>query len=167
MTGFLHLDGLADLVDGLSAAHGNPTRLLAVMKDPHIGAFAVIALILLILSKFILLYILFEQQQFMALLLIPAWARFAAAYWGTSLPALSDGLAAWCQQAGDFSPWLWLILLLTLSWLIAPILCFFPIFIALWRYFLQHKLGGMNGDCLGAGIELSEVFMLFLCCLAL
>ena len=54
-TGFLHLDGLADLSDALGAAHGDKTRFLEVLKAPNIGSFAVIVLIVVIASKLVLL----------------------------------------------------------------------------------------------------------------
>ena len=55
-TGALHLDGLADLSDGLGAAHGDRSRLLAVMADPHIGSFGVVALAMQLLAKLVLLH---------------------------------------------------------------------------------------------------------------
>ncbi|MGC9208516.1 MAG: adenosylcobinamide-GDP ribazoletransferase [Nitrososphaeria archaeon] len=44
VTGILHLDGLTDFFDGL-LAKGDRSEKLRVMKDPHIGAGGVIALI--------------------------------------------------------------------------------------------------------------------------
>ena len=41
VTGGIHLDGFADVVDALSS-HADPERKRAIMKDPHVGAFAVI-----------------------------------------------------------------------------------------------------------------------------
>ena len=50
LTGGLHLDGLADCCDGLlvSAPH---ERRLEIMRDPRVGSFAVIGLVLALLLK--------------------------------------------------------------------------------------------------------------------
>ena len=50
LTGGLHLDGLADCCDGLFASV-SPERRLEIMKDPHVGAFGVIGLILILFLK--------------------------------------------------------------------------------------------------------------------
>ena len=45
LTGGLHLDGLADVCDGL-AARGDKQRFLAAMKDSHVGALGAVGLML-------------------------------------------------------------------------------------------------------------------------
>jgi len=50
LTGGLHLDGLADCCDGLFAS-ASVERRLEIMKDPHMGAFGVIGLILVLFLK--------------------------------------------------------------------------------------------------------------------
>ncbi|MCK9925217.1 adenosylcobinamide-GDP ribazoletransferase [Frankia sp. AgPm24] len=48
----LHLDGLADLADGLGARHaGGRERALAVMREPTIGAFGVVAVLFVVLLQ--------------------------------------------------------------------------------------------------------------------
>ena len=50
LTGGLHLDGLADCCDGLLASTSVERR-LEIMKDPRVGAFGVIGLILVLMLK--------------------------------------------------------------------------------------------------------------------
>ncbi len=50
LTGGLHEDGLADFTDGVGGGR-DTARVLAIMKDSHIGAYGVIALILVIGMK--------------------------------------------------------------------------------------------------------------------
>jgi adenosylcobinamide-GDP ribazoletransferase len=93
ISGGLHLDGLADSADALGAAHRDPARFLAVLADPHLGSFGVLALVLQVLAKLILLQLaLTHGLPWAALLLIPAWARWAAAGWAIWLPSLKSGL---------------------------------------------------------------------------
>ncbi len=166
-TGFLHVDGLADLVDGLGAAHGDKDKMLSVMQEPHIASFAVVALILLILGKFVALSTLFSAEPWAALLLVPAWARLGAAWWASSLPPLTDGLGKWCKNAGDINLGAWFVIMLVLSLLLCPMLLVAPLVLWLWWWFLDTKLQGMNGDCLGAGIEVCELILLLWVALSL
>lgn len=161
ITGGLHLDGLADMSDGLGAAHRDPERFLAVLKDPHLGSFGVLALICQSAAKLVLLMLLAKQQEWLALLLIPAWARFGVLYW-SRLPALAPGMAeqfAW--QKTSYSLYILLAALLLASCFIAPALMLAPLLILAYAKWLMHKLGGMTGDCLGAGIEITETGLLF------
>lgn len=54
LTGGLHLDGLADTFDGFFS-NTNKEKTLEIMKDSRVGAFGVIALILNILTKYVLI----------------------------------------------------------------------------------------------------------------
>lgn len=162
VTGALHLDGLSDLADGLGAAHRDPERFLAVLKDPHVGSFGVVALVLALLAKLVLLMLAVKLAvPWAGLLLLPAWARLGAIVWSATLPPLAAGSGerfAWrtdwrafgasCTGLAALSAWL------------APALLLAPLLWWGWRRFLWQRLGGMSGDCLGAGIELSELGLL-------
>ena len=50
ITGGIHLDGLADVADALSS-HAEPARKVEIMKDPHAGAFALIALVCYLMAQ--------------------------------------------------------------------------------------------------------------------
>lgn len=161
VTGGLHLDGLADVSDALGAAHRDPERLLAVMKDPHLGSFGVLSLLVAVSGKLVLLSQLILQQQWLALILIPAWARFAVYRWQTLPPLGTGGLAekfSWSVGRGWF--WGWLVILVGLSAWWCPVLILTPVVIELYRAWLSARVGGVSGDCLGAGIEVVELAML-------
>ncbi|RMH50453.1 MAG: adenosylcobinamide-GDP ribazoletransferase [Zetaproteobacteria bacterium] len=164
-TGGLHLDGAADLADALGAAHRDPTRLQAVLKDPHIGSFGATALATILLTRLVASHALIDDGGTSAAWLwIPAWARLGALFWARTLPPLTDGSAARLATPGRGQPaiWCWTALLGPLSWwtvspdfavaaLLAP---------AAWWLFLRRRLAGMNGDALGAGIECVECLLL-------
>lgn len=62
LTGGLHEDGLTDLADGLGGGSGERERALEIMKDPRIGAFGAMALLLALLAKISLLALLGTQN---------------------------------------------------------------------------------------------------------
>lgn len=155
VTGALHLDGLADLSDAMGAAHRDRARFLDVLADPHLGTFGVLSLVLQLITKLVLLMLLARSQQYWALLLIPAWARWGTLLWAR-LPSLKPGLGErFADQVKGSAFWLWLVVLALCS-AIAPVLLLMPVLVWLWQQFLLRRLGGMTGDTLGAGVELVE-----------
>ena len=76
LTGALHLDGLADTLDGL--AHGKTAEeRLQIMKDHRVGAFGVIGLILILGIKFLALNSLPKQVAIQGLLMALTLSRFS------------------------------------------------------------------------------------------
>ena len=75
-TGAIHLDGLADSADALGA-HDREQR-LAIMRDPRLGSFGVLALVFVILLKVTLVAAVLARGHHLWLLAIPAVARAAA-----------------------------------------------------------------------------------------
>jgi len=166
LTGGLHLDGAADLADALGAAHRDPVRFHAALKDPHIGAFGVMAIVALMLTKFAAAVTLSSNSEtsVWALALIPAWARLGSIYWSQTLEPIAIGSGerfAWRVQNGVMQAWAVALILLTLMLTPFWFTCLALASLWLWRAFLQRWIGGMSGDCLGAGIEICEAVMLF------
>ncbi len=168
VTGALHLDGLADLADALGAAHRSRERFLEVLRDPHVGSFGAIALIVAIAAKLVLLAVILRggtapAQLAAELALAAAWARYGAVLWSRTLPPLAPGMAerfAW--RASAIELWAWAAALTVLgmaagAWTLALAA---PLALAAWWVYLRARVGGMSGDCLGAGVETVEIILL-------
>jgi len=161
VTGALHIDGLADVADAMGAAHRDPERFLSVLRDPHIGTFGVIAVVLVLLTKLILLLELSKTAPVWPLILVPAWARLGVLVVSFAVPPLAAGSGErfrWeiSQRmiAGNG------ILLVAASLYLAPALLFAVLIIFGVVLYWQRKLGGVTGDCLGASIEVIETSLL-------
>lgn len=162
VTGALHLDGLSDLADALGASHRNPERFLAVLSDPHIGVFGVVAVTLQLIAKLILLMLATRLELYWALCLIPAWARLGVLAW-RRLPPLKKGLGEqYSQRSTIWQYWVWLAFLSLLS-ILTPAVLAAPLAVLFWAGFLKRRLGGITGDALGAGIEITETLTLLAC----
>jgi adenosylcobinamide-GDP ribazoletransferase len=162
LTGALHLDGLADLTDAFGASHRDPERFFAVLADPHLGTFGVVSIVLVLMLKAAGLAWL-PTQALWALPLLFAWSRLGTLAWGRWLRPLKPGAGerfTWQLSVG----WIvfWSVLLLAASVAVAPVLCAAPVIIAAWGFWLRVRLGGMTGDCLGAGVEVTEAALLLL-----
>nr|MBP8902112.1 adenosylcobinamide-GDP ribazoletransferase [Thiobacillaceae bacterium] len=160
-----HLDGLADLADALGASHrpddpqARKARLLAVLGDPHLGVFGGVALAMQLLAKLVLLMLAVKAEAYLALVLVPAWARWGVLIW-SRLPSIKPGLGerfAW--HVGARPIWLWGGVLAAAG-LTVPALLAAPLWAAAWRAFLLRRVGGMTGDALGAGVEWLETGLL-------
>ena len=74
LTGFIHLDGFMDVTDAVKSWRDLEKR-RAILKDSHVGSFAVIGLCLLMLSQFAFFSAASEGADFRILLFIPAVSR--------------------------------------------------------------------------------------------
>ncbi len=162
VTGALHLDGLGDVADGLGAAHGGPARMLAVMRDPHVGSFAVVAIMVQLAAKLVLLHAV--GANWVALIAIPAAARVGPLVWARALaPLRAEGLGAEVARAArwrDVASWG---LVVAGACVVLPWLLILPLLIPAFALWAKVKLGGMSGDVHGAGVELVEAGLLLAC----
>ena len=168
VTGALHLDGLADVCDGL-AARGGRERFLAVMKDSHTGAVGAVGITLGLLLKWQALLAVPVEYKWQALLLFPVLARYgqvqtivfarSARQEGLGSVFVGGATASRLIVAGVItlaSAWLLLGMTglalcagtVTLTWLLKA-----------WSH---HRLGGITGDVVGCINELNEILALML-----
>jgi adenosylcobinamide-GDP ribazoletransferase len=161
ITGGLHLDGLGDVADAFGASHRSPERFAAVLSDPHIGSFAVMAITLQIISKLVLLTSVSTTASLWALILVPAWARLGTLVWSYTVPSLKAGLAEAFSSDIRWSTILaWGVVLIGASaWIALPMLAALVI-LPLGSLFWRWRLGGINGDGIGASIEVTESLLL-------
>lgn len=167
LTGALHLDGLADIVDGLGGSRGDRVRALEIMKDPRTGAFGVVALILLLTGKIVAMNEALRMTPSFAILAVyPIVARFAASLLVVFFPcARATGMA---RTFHDESRWPAAVVAAAFTvaafWIFAPTLAI-PATCALGAGLLTAtwitiRLGGLTGDAYGAAIEVSELAFL-------
>ena len=74
LSGFIHLDGFLDVTDAVRSCRDLQRR-REILKDPHVGSFAVIGCILLMLAQFALFASMPESADLRILILIPAVSR--------------------------------------------------------------------------------------------
>jgi adenosylcobinamide-GDP ribazoletransferase len=159
ITGALHLDGLGDLADGLGAAHGDRARLVAAMADPHAGSFAVVAIGLQLLAKLVLLHAA-APLGWWPLMMVPVAARIGPIAWARWLPPLKPGLGQRVAEAARWRDLLGWTLLLAAACVAVPALLATPVLVVAYAAWLWRRVGGINGDGHGAGIECVETGLL-------
>lgn len=163
LTGGLHLDGLADCCDGLFASTSLERR-LEIMKDPHVGAFGVLSLILVLFLKVAALASLTQAAGF-SILLASSLARFCI------LPAALIPMARPSGMGADFAagfrrPFIFwgavipliLAVLLGIRGIISIMMGVGALLLILWL--ARSRIGGVTGDVFGMVVEVVEVVVL-------
>ena len=171
LTAGLHLDGLADTVDGFYGGRDRK-EILTIMRDTHIGSMGVIALIFLIALKVSLLNEIWGRETrlnlFRAISLFPVLSRWSMVGTAWLSPyARSEEGVGWAF-AGKVTTREWLfstIVTLAITFFIFKLKALFLLLIVflttllLIKYF-KRRLGGVTGDVFGAINELIEVVSL-------
>ena len=163
LTGCLHLDGLADSGDGLLSARPKE-RALEIMRDSRIGAMGVIALILVLLSRYASLATVPLSAMVAAVLLMPVAGRTAILLSMSVLPyARTEGglgglfYSSNSRKAAAVGLIFCIVTGLLVSWQISLlVLCTTLVTVAVFSFWCFKKLGGATGDTLGAVCELTE-----------
>lgn len=166
LTGAFHEDGFADCCDGFGGGY-TIEQTLSIMKDPRVGSYGVIGLILILLLKWQLLIEL-DSQIIIGLIIGHIVVESLAGSLIFSLPYVrsSDskvGSYAVCGSKTDISV-LSVSTFVLLSMLLPPLQLFLLlIFVLLMRVisirYLKKTLEGYTGDCLGAVQQMSEIVL--------
>jgi adenosylcobinamide-GDP ribazoletransferase len=162
LTGGLHLDGLADTVDGL-AGH-DPEHRLAIMRDSRIGTFGTVSLVLLLLLEVVAVAALPPPVRWRVLLAAPVIARATPPVLARCFrPARADGHgAAFASGVRALGVVLALGVALPVAFLTLGAAGVAATLLALLVTgaavaFVSRRLGGVTGDVLGAAVELAEL----------
>lgn len=171
----MHVDGLADTVDGLGC-YGPPERALTVMREGGAGPFAVVALILLLGVQAVSLAELASTANWSAVVLACATGRaaFVLCCRRTMPSARPEGMGA--LVAGSQPNWIvalwWFVLLgcggfaVAGAWWLGPIaVALAAVMLIVFTRHARRRFGGITGDVLGAGCELSTTIVLAVCTL--
>ncbi len=171
LSGGIHMDGFCDTVDALMSRK-EPQRKREILKDPHVGAFAVIftaAYLLLFFARCTELPRTWEAVC--ALGVHQVFSRALGALSSAAFPSASkEGLQrTFRDAASDKVLWLvavWAVLCAAALCVLSPIggaVCAVVFLLCLWCLFRMSKkqFGGMTGDLAGFGIVLSGLLMLF------
>lgn len=79
ITGYIHLDGLMDTSDAVLSRRPLEEK-IRILKDPHTGAFAVITLVIALLTQYSASFAVIEKQNHLSLLImIPVVSRCGSA----------------------------------------------------------------------------------------
>ncbi len=162
LTGGLHLDGLADCLDGLAGR--DREHRLAIMRDSRIGTFGAVGLVLFLVLEVVAVAEVAPAVRWRVLLAAPAIGRamppLLARLFG---PARGDGQgAAFVAGVAVLGAGLAVAVALLIAFVAlgaAGIAATALAVLVAWAgaAFLARRLGGLTGDVLGAAVEGAEL----------
>ncbi|MCL6472087.1 MAG: adenosylcobinamide-GDP ribazoletransferase [Firmicutes bacterium] len=173
VTRALHLDGLADTCDGLVGGRDSK-HALSIMKDSRVGSFGAAAIALAVMLKITLLASIASNLKIRAIILFPVIGRWVATValstqrYAKSEPGLgslfmdSDGLNRVSIGISTIASSIITVIsaIITVKWLAAITIPAAAIFMVVFMFMVNRKIGGLTGDIIGAMIELSEITVL-------
>lgn len=173
ISGFLHIDGLADTADGFFSSRPQE-RILEIMKDSRIGPMGVILLIVVFFTKFSA-FSLPQYNTIGACLILPLAGRSSIILQMALLPyarktgtGIGDLFHIKKVKTAAFGA----VLFLLVSCLIFTSIPFlivglFGLFNFLFAAFCKNKISGYTGDTLGAACEVSETLVAVSFCIGM
>ena len=175
ITRAIHIDGLADTLDGLMGGY-DPASRLRIMKDSRLGTAGALGIVFVLFLKYLCLNNLFESDRIAALLTAPVLARWSQTFMAYNARyGREDGmagafvghirastLAASSAVAAGLSAFVVVRLDIRSVILALCLLSCAALLTWLGKRYVIRKLGGITGDAIGAISELNEVLVLLL-----
>jgi adenosylcobinamide-GDP ribazoletransferase len=176
VTGALHEDGLADSLDGFGGGGHDRERILAIMKDSHIGTYGVLGLILYELLLAACLFSLPPTLAALTILAADPYAKMVTAQLILMMPYARKeeeaknktvyrkmdwkaGISLAIQGLLPMGLYLWYT---GLAWeliIFLPCLTMYFLYLLIW-----NRLRGYTGDCCGAVCLLVELTVYLVVC---
>ena len=162
VTGFLHLDGYMDVTDAVKSWRDLERR-REILKDSHVGSFAVIGIVLLVVAQFAVFSAVPEDADYLVLIFIPAVSRCCSAFAVTGLKPMSTSQYADQRKPKSHMVVLSVMLCIFLAagfllcgkYGFALVGCMIGYGLALRRAY--KSLEGMNGDISGYALTFGEL----------
>jgi adenosylcobinamide-GDP ribazoletransferase len=174
ITGCLHEDGLADSVDGFGGG-GERERVLAIMRDSHIGTYGAAALALSLLARVLLIAALPRVQVAGYLIVAPVLSRWTTLPLSFFVAPAREGSENYVDGQGARIARLTTAGSLIVGSLFTFVIAFaslriralIPISVSIvatlvTALYYKHRIGGLTGDCFGATNQLTEIAV-YLC----
>ncbi len=165
LTGAFHEDGFADVCDGFGGGWSK-RRILQIMKDSRIGAYGMIGMFFLLLSKFVALSEINSNFLPMVFIAGHAISRYFAAHFIYTHQYVRDDETSKSKPLGKKLKTKELLLAIITaviplflfpSWYIFLTIPFIYLVYFFFARYLKKWIGGYTGDCLGAMQQLTEL----------
>jgi adenosylcobinamide-GDP ribazoletransferase len=162
VAGFIHLDGYMDVTDAVKSCRSLERR-REILKDSHVGAFAVIGVVLLMLAQFACFASVPAGADYRILLFVPAVSRCGSSLAVTVLKPMNTSQYAAQKKPGSHVV---VLVVMTAVFVAAGFLfcgkygfvlpgCLAGYGLALRKAY--KSLEGMNGDISGYALTLGEL----------
>ena len=174
LSGGIHLDGWIDTSDAYFS-YKDPEKRLEILKDPRVGAFGLLSVLVFLFVRFTVLYELIriaDSNLFWMIILIPFLGKAIMGIFLQTMPlARKEGMASFFQQGKSKSCWLiysiYILLmggtlLLFQSKLIVTYMILVVVMIIsgiLIAKSIKKNFTGITGDTLGASSEGMELLL--------
>ena len=168
-SGGLHMDGMSDTADGFFSSRPRE-RIMEIMRDSHVGAMGVMAIVLTLALKMAALSTYSQENIWVPALLMPLAGRCVLVVLTATMPyaRAQGGLATVFYSGASKIAAVWAVAFFAVTawWLAGPagLITVIGVMLTtlLFAIFCSKKIGGATGDTLGAACELAETVTVLL-----